>query len=111
MSSKFASDKVEPKVLARYEEESETAQQDFTDFQTARRQLSTEIASLQKQLPEIEMSITKVELDVENGKKRVVEAERRLTELQYVPSLSPFLHTLSCDHSTRYSLVKITSKA
>ncbi|CED84437.1 smc protein [Phaffia rhodozyma] len=82
MSSKFATDRIEPKVLARYEEESEKAQQSLISFQATKRDVLSEVSNLQKQLPELEMNITKVELDIENGKKRMAEAEQRLKELR-----------------------------
>jgi len=82
MGSKFAADRVEPQVIARFEKESVEAQQELVSFQGDKRTLETELAAIQKRIPQVEIAITKVELDVQNGQKRVAEAERRVTELK-----------------------------
>lgn len=88
MSSKLAQDKVAPEVVARYEKESITAQEDLQTFMIERRTIETEIQALRKRLPEIEMALEKIELDLQTGAKRVAEGEKRLAELQYVTELS-----------------------
>lgn len=82
MSSKFAADKVAPEVVARYEAESASAQDDFASFQNERRVAEQDLTGLKKRLPEIEMTMEKIELDVVTGEKRIVEAESRLKELK-----------------------------
>ena len=84
MSSRFAADKVAPEVVARYEQETAAAEQDFQEFQKVRREIEGEVAALTKRIPEIEIQMEKIELDVQTGSKRVAEAEKRLTELEYV---------------------------
>lgn len=84
MSSKFVAEKVAPEVVARYEKESEVAQQELVDYQGERKAMEAELAILRKRLPEIEIAIEKIELDVQTGSKRVAEAEKRLIELQSV---------------------------
>jgi structural maintenance of chromosome 4 len=97
MSSKFASDRVEPQVIARYEKESEAAQQDLRSFLAEKAAAEQAVAEIRQRIPEVELAITKIELDVKNGRKRVAEAEKRLRELQYVsrpmsrPPLSPLI--------------------
>ena len=82
MSSKFAADKVAPEVVARYEQERESAEYDFQEFQKGKREVEGEVAGLKKRIPEIEIQMEKIELDVQTGSKRVAEAEKRLAELQ-----------------------------
>lgn len=81
MSSKFAPDKVEPQVVARYERESEAARVELSTFTESRKQIEAEILDLSKRIPQIEISMSKIELDVRNGSKRVAEAEKRVRDL------------------------------
>jgi structural maintenance of chromosome 4 len=82
MSSKFAADKVAPEVVARYEQDSATAEQEFAAFQADRKAGEAELAALRKRLPEIEIAMEKIELDVQTAGKRIAEAEKRLAEMQ-----------------------------
>jgi structural maintenance of chromosome 4 len=86
MSSKFAADKVAPEVVVRYEQESAAAEKNFAEFQRNHKEVEIEVSQLRKRLPEIEISMEKIEMDVQTGAKRVAEAEKRLAELQWVPS-------------------------
>lgn len=83
MSSRFSADKVAPEVVARYEEESASAEQELLEYQKEKREMEGEVTALRKRIPEIEIMMEKIELDVQTGAKRVTEAERRLTELEY----------------------------
>ena len=82
MSSKFTADKVAPEVVARYENECAAAEQAFADFQKERKASEAELGALKKRLPEIEIAMEKIELDVNTASKRIQEAEKRLRELQ-----------------------------
>ncbi|GFZ50178.1 hypothetical protein JCM24511_07933 [Saitozyma sp. JCM 24511] len=82
MSSKFAADKVAPEVVARYEQDSATAEQEFAAFQADRKAGEAELAALRKRLPEIEIAMEKIQLDVQTAGKRIAEAEKRLAEMQ-----------------------------
>ena len=81
MSSKFAGEKVEPDVLARYEKESVTAQEDLQAFHGEKRAIDAEVDQLQKRIPEVDMAIEKIELDIQTSTKRIADAQRRLEEL------------------------------
>ncbi|KAK8849453.1 hypothetical protein IAR55_004786 [Kwoniella newhampshirensis] len=83
MSSRFTADKVAPEVVARYEKESGDAEAQLASFQAERKAAETEIAGLRKRLPEIEIEMEKLELDVQTAGKRIAEAEKRLAELQF----------------------------
>jgi structural maintenance of chromosome 4 len=82
MSSKFTADKVAPEVVARYEQESVQAEQDLAAFQSERREVEVEVTLLKKRLPEIEIAMEKLELDIQTGTKRIAEAQKRLAELK-----------------------------
>lgn len=81
MSSKPRSDRVEPEVVARYEREAASAQQDLLTFQEERKTMEAELAGVRKRIPQLEVEMEKVELDVAGGQKRLSEAQRRLEEV------------------------------
>ncbi|KAJ6609837.1 RecF/RecN/SMC [Mycena sp. CBHHK59/15] len=82
MSSKFTAEAVRPEVLRALEQESSDAErrleQVMDTFQTA----ETELERLKKVAPEIETAFQKLGLDLENGKKRISEAEKRISDLK-----------------------------
>ncbi len=84
MSSKLASDVVEPAALRKFEADSEKLQQELEEMLSSRRQLETDLESLQKQIPNVDMSISKVNLDIQTTKKRISESERRVKDLRYI---------------------------
>ncbi|KLT44076.1 hypothetical protein CC85DRAFT_311309 [Cutaneotrichosporon oleaginosum] len=81
MSSKFKADKVAPEVVAQYESERATLQQELNAFQNDRRAVEQEVQQLRKRIPDIEMEMEKVELDIHTCSKRLAEAEKRLSEV------------------------------
>lgn len=83
MSSKFAADKVGAEVVERYVKESESLEEEVKKWQVERKGLEEEVKGLRKRLPEVEVGLEKVGLDLKGGEKRREEAERRLKELQY----------------------------
>lgn len=82
MSSKFAADKVAPEVVTRYEQESASAEQELIEYQKEKREMEVEVSTLGKRIPEIEILMEKIELDMQTGAKRITEAEKRLQELE-----------------------------
>lgn len=82
MSSKLKGDTVGPEVVARYEHDQAAAANELAAFVAERKTALAEVASLRKRLPEIELGMDKIELDVQGATKRIQEAERRLAELQ-----------------------------
>ncbi|KAL8276632.1 hypothetical protein RQP46_010981 [Phenoliferia psychrophenolica] len=82
MSSKIAADVVSPALVAKCEQEQEVAVEALRVFVEDRQQIEKDLATLRKRLPEIDMSISKIEMDLKTGGKRREEAERRLAELQ-----------------------------
>lgn len=89
MSSKLASDAVQPAVLKQYETDSDKLNQELEELLAERTTLENEVEQLQKQLPALELSAQKLELDLQNADKRIEQDERRIKELRYA-----FVHCL-----------------
>ena len=84
MSSKFAPDVVSPEVLRNYQKESDDAEAKLKEAQEQHRSIESELEALIRSGPEIEISLQKVNMDVQNITKAIAESERRLRELSYV---------------------------
>lgn len=84
MSSKFAAETVRPEVLRGYEKESEEAVQQLNDAMREVAEAETELERLKTRSPQIDMDFQKLGLDIETGKKRIAEAEKRVKDLKYV---------------------------
>ncbi|KAG7451885.1 uncharacterized protein BT62DRAFT_1071090 [Guyanagaster necrorhizus] len=82
MSSKFAADAVRPEVLKNYERESEEARKQLELATQESREAEAERDRLLKVGPEIDLSFEKLGMDIENGKKRIADAEKRVRELK-----------------------------
>ncbi|ETW86671.1 hypothetical protein HETIRDRAFT_58645 [Heterobasidion irregulare TC 32-1] len=82
MSSKLAADAVSPDVLRTYEQDSEAAAQQLEQATQELRQLEAEHDSLVKSGPQIDISLQKLNLDIQNGARRITEAEKRVRDLR-----------------------------
>ncbi|KAK0465948.1 RecF/RecN/SMC N terminal domain-containing protein [Desarmillaria tabescens] len=82
MSSKFAAEAVPQNVLKNYERESEEARKQLELATQESREAETERDRLLKVGPEIDLSFEKLGMDIENGKKRIADAEKRVRELK-----------------------------
>ena len=81
MSSKFAPEVVSPEVLRNYQQESDNAEAKFRAAQEKHRSIEAELEALIRSGPEIDLSLQKVSMDVQNITKSIAESERRLREL------------------------------
>lgn len=81
MSSKLKADAVGPEVVMRYEQERDTAEAEYMEYIRDRKRVDEEVQRLRARVPEIEVEIEKIGMDVSNGGKRVREAEKRLAEV------------------------------
>lgn len=96
MSSKFAaSETVRPEVLRQYEEESIEAERKLQEFVQERQGFEASLDELKRRVPKLDMEISKVELDVQNGAKRIEEAQKRLKNLKYVREPNIFYYMLN----------------
>lgn len=84
MSSKFAPDVVPPEVLRNYQQESDDAERKLKEAQERHRSIETELESLIRSGPEIDLGLQKVSMDVQNITKAIAESDRRLRELSWV---------------------------
>lgn len=84
MSSKFASASISPQVLQSYEKESEQATEQLQKVTAELREAEVELERLMSRDPEIDIALQKVGMDIENSRKRIGGAERRVKELTFV---------------------------
>lgn len=84
MSSKIASDSVSPEHVAKCEQEQTVAVEALRVFSEDRQKVEKDVTALRKRLPDIDMSISKIEMDIKTSGKRMEEAQKRLVELRYV---------------------------
>jgi structural maintenance of chromosome 4 len=82
MSSKFAAEAVSPDVIRRYEKDSEDAAQRLDAAIQDIRQMEAKLDELAKAGPQVDMDLEKVGLDIQTGKKRIAEAEKRVRDLK-----------------------------
>lgn len=82
MSSRLAPELVRPEVLRAWEQESDEAGRVLDEAQKQLRGLEAEAERLTQQGPQLDIDIEKVTLDINNGRKRLEEAERRVRDLQ-----------------------------
>lgn len=82
MSSKLAPAKVQPEVVALFEKEAGEAEQEFQEFQGDKRELENSVQTARDRLPEIEMAMEKLEMDLQAGNSRMADAKRRVDELK-----------------------------
>jgi structural maintenance of chromosome 4 len=87
MSLKLQAEAVSPQVLQTYEQESEQAARSLEAAQQELRDLEAEAERLTQAGPEIELDVEKLTMGVNNGKKRLADAERRVQDLKCVYSV------------------------
>lgn len=106
MSSKFAGEAVRPDVLKAYEKDSDDAARKLDEASLALKAAEDELEALVKKAPEIDMSLHKLGLDIDNGTKRIAEAEKRVRDLKSV-----ILLPISSSFLTRGSFPQIAKQA
>ena len=82
MSSKFAAASVSPQILQSYERDSEHAAQELQKATAEFREAEMELERLTSRDPELDLALQKAGMDIENTKRRLVEAEKRIKELR-----------------------------
>jgi len=84
MSSKFAPASVSPEVLQQYERDNEQAthklQQELHGLQRA----EAELDSLKTRGPQIDLSLQKLGMDIDNVSRRIAETDKRIRDLRFV---------------------------
>lgn len=84
MSSKLASDAVRPEVIRKYEKESDDVMNQLYAAQAQLAEFETELETQTRNVPDLDMALQKIDLDIETGAKRIAEAEKRIRELKQV---------------------------
>jgi len=82
MSSKLAAESVSPDVLRRYEKESTDATQRLEAALQDIREIEATLETLTRAGPQTDMNLDKLNLDIQNGMKRIAEAEKRVRDLK-----------------------------
>lgn len=81
MNSKLAADAVQPEVLRRYEHDCESAAVQLAEATNELRAAEAELEAVARSGPQINLEIDKVNLDIQNAGKRVIEAEKLVRDL------------------------------
>ena len=82
MSSKLAAEAVRPDVLKSYEDDSQKAAHLLESALLDLRKVEMALDDLARSGPQTDILVQKLELDVENGKKRITECEKRVRDLK-----------------------------
>jgi structural maintenance of chromosome 4 len=97
MSSKFAAATISPQVFQSYERDNEQAMEQLQKATVGLREAEVEMERLTARDPEIDLTLQKIGMDIENGKKRIAEAERRVKELRFAKLL--YSHPFTNHHT------------
>ncbi|KAJ4490187.1 RecF/RecN/SMC [Lentinula aciculospora] len=81
MSAKLAKDSVSPRQLQEFEQERDQAQSKLEEAIAMVRSAEAELEQLNRSGPEIDLRYAKLGLDIQQGKSRIEEAEKRLKNL------------------------------
>jgi structural maintenance of chromosome 4 len=87
MSSKLASDVTKDQVV-KLEQDRDTLEQTFSDFQQEQRDLETALRVIKEQIPQLETKAQKIALELESFNRNIVDCERRIQELSAEKSTS-----------------------
>ncbi|KAJ4982983.1 structural maintenance-chromosome 4 [Stagonosporopsis vannaccii] len=80
MSSKLASD-VSRDQVAKLEQDRDTLEQTFVDFQQEQQELESTMRRLNQQLPELDTRAQKIALELESFDRNIADCQRRIQEL------------------------------
>lgn len=82
MSSKFAAEAVRPEVMQQYERDSEEATRKLNQAMEEASRAEAELDRLKRSGPELDMAFQKLTLEIETGKRSIIEAEKRVKDLK-----------------------------
>ncbi|SNX85103.1 related to SMC4 - Stable Maintenance of Chromosomes [Melanopsichium pennsylvanicum] len=82
MSSKFAADEVSPEQLQRMERDRDALQEQLRGHIASMKTVESLLDGHRCRVPQIEVALDKIRMDLESGEQRVTEAKRRVAELK-----------------------------
>lgn len=80
MSSKLVAETSRDQV-AKLESDRDTQERTYQEFQTEQRELQATLRDLKERIPETEVMISKIELELESSSRHLADAEKRVREL------------------------------
>lgn len=80
MSSKLASN-VSGGLVTQLEQDRDTLEQTFAEFQKEQQELETALRSLNQQIPELDTKAQKIALELESFDRNIADSQRRIKEL------------------------------
>lgn len=80
MSSKLVAETSRDQV-AKLESDRDTQERTYQEFQTQQRELQASLRDLKERIPETEVMISKIELELESSTRHLADAEKRVREL------------------------------
>ena len=84
MSSKFAPASVSPQVLQQYERDNEQATHKLQQALHGLREVEAELNGLRTRGPQIDLSLQKLGMDIDNVSRRIAETDKRIKDLRFV---------------------------
>ncbi|OZJ03932.1 hypothetical protein BZG36_03614 [Bifiguratus adelaidae] len=82
MSSKFENEGASPEILASLEREKEQAESEYRNFQSEKQSLEQQLNLAAKNLPQMEMRLSKENIEVKSLEKRFHDAKKRVQEVR-----------------------------
>ncbi len=82
MSSKFAADEVSPEQLQRMERDRDSLEESLRGHLSSMKTVESLLDGHRARVPQIEVALDKIRMDLESGEQRVSEAKRRVAELK-----------------------------
>lgn len=80
MSSKLVAETSRDQV-AKLESDRDTQERTYQEFQTQQRELQASLRDLKERIPETQVMISKIELELESSSRNIADAEKRVREL------------------------------
>jgi structural maintenance of chromosome 4 len=80
MSSKIAQ-QVSKDTLQKLEQERDGKEESYAEFQEQQRGLESDLRDIKERIPELEITISKIRLEIEASVRGIADAERRIQEL------------------------------
>ncbi len=81
MSSKLVAE-TSKEAVQKLEQERDAQELSFQEYQVQTRKLETDLRNLHERIPELDVTMSKIELEIESAVRHLADAERRVHELE-----------------------------